>query len=457
MLKHLLMSGWFRVQPFLKYVLLIVLIAPLVGASAHSSSAKQSQATIVTAEMPELDSVLVEVPIASEYKLLQPEVVKTLTSDSDADSESMKMAAVIEPKIIQPHVVGSLTVETLTEGKEVTPYDNSFSVNSVDSVDSVDEDPFAEVELAPSTNSSKIVPRKLPLNRIKLVQRLKAGKAESSTKDVLVAKLAGTKSLKASKVIALRRNLIPQPTDAPVVEEPTESELSQHYPIGRPHAIPWKWITATQESVSANTGSGIRYYRSVPVISPDGRYSIYSRVKLEVKPQMHKSRVSSVLFVEDRQTKQLKVVASTSALVDPLIKAKQMRGEDSSIPGKIGVLVPVSWSENGESFLARKFEGLFNTAHASDQALIWNRQRNRANTVAPSRKNHQYDIAVLLGWSKNAPDNVVFQAGEMGQETWSTITVANDGRTVTTPVVDQPTTFDRKTTDVWAGPQVAYQ
>ncbi len=453
MLKHLLMSGWFRVQPFLKYVLVIVLIAPFVGASAHESSAKQSQATKVTAEMPELDSVLVEVPIASEYKLLQPETVKTLTSDSD--SESMKMAAVIEPEITQPHVVGSLTIETLTEGKEVTPSKNSFSV------DSVEKDPFAEVELAPptnsSTNSSKIVPRKLPGNRIKLVQRLKAAKAESSTKNVLVAKLAGTKSLKASKVIALRRNLIPQPTDAPVVEEPTQSELSQQDPIGSPHAIPWKWITATQESVSANTGSGIRYYRSVPVISPDGRYSIYSRVKLEVKPQMHQSRVSSVLFVEDRETRQLKVVASTSALVDPLIKAKQMRGEDSSIPGKIGVLVPVSWSENGESFLARKFEGLFNTAHASDQALIWNRQKNRANTVAPSRKNHQYDIAVLLGWSKNAPDNVVFQAGEMGEETWSTITVANDGRTVTTPVVDQPTTFDRKTTDVWAGPQVAYQ
>ncbi len=172
---------------------------------------------------------------------------------------------------------------------------------------------------------------------------------------------------------------------------------------------------------------------------------------------MHKSRVSSVLFVEDRKTNNLKVVASTSALVDPLLKAKEMGGEASQIPGKIGVLVPVGWSENGERFLARKFEGLFNTAHASDKALIWNRQKNHANTVAPSQKNHQHDIAILLGWSKNTPDNVVFQAGEMGSETWPTITVANDGRTVATPEVDQPTTFGRKTTDVWAGPQVAYQ
>ncbi len=454
MLKHLLLSGWFRVQPFLKYVLVVVLIAPLVGASGHSSSAKQSQATKI-AEMPELDSVLVEVPIASEYKLSEPEVVKTLTPE--VDSESTKIAAVIEPQIILPNVVESLTIETLSEEEkeeEVTP-----SVNP----SSIEPSPLTEVELAPPVNSlSPVVPRKLPTNSIKLVRRLKAAKAQSSKKDILVAKLTGTKSLKslkASKILALRRNLTPQPTDAPVSEEPTESELSQQNdPIGSPHAVPWKWITATQEAVSASSGSGVRYYRSVPVISPDGRYSIYSRVKLEVKPQMHESRVSSVLFVEDRESNHLKVVASTHAIVDPLLKGKKVRGDkDSGIPGKIGVLVPVSWSENGERFLARKFEGLFNTAHATDQALIWNRQKNHANTVAPNQKNHQHDIAVLLGWSKNTPENVVFRAGEMGQETWPTITVANDGETVATPELDQPTTFGRKTTDVWAGPQVAYQ
>ena len=161
--------------------------------------------------------------------------------------------------------------------------------------------------------------------------------------------------------------------------------------------------------------------------------------------------------MEDRQSNQLKVVASTSALLDPLLSKELGDKEYSQIPGKIGVLVPVSWSENGERFLARKFEGLFNTAHATDKALIWNRQKNNANTVVPSRKNHQYDIAVLLGWSKNAPDNVVFRTGEMGQETWPTVTVANDGKTIATPELDQPTTFGRKAADVWAGPQVAYQ
>ncbi len=450
MLKHLLFSGWFRVQPFLKYVLVVVLIAPLVGASGHSSSAHRSQATKVSADMPELDSVLVEVPIASEYKLSQPETVKILTPENN--SESKKLAAVVEPEIKQPssYVVESLTIETLTGDTEVTSFNNSSSIN---------EDPFKEVELAPPVSNSELESGKISPSprRIKLVQRLKAAKTQSSKTDILVAKLARSKSLGATKVVALRRNLIPEPTDAPVSEEPEQSELSQQDPIGSPHPVPWKWITATQEAVSSKNGSGVRYYRSAPVISPDGRYSIYSRVKLEVKPQMHKSRVSSVLFVEDRKTNNLKVVASTSALIDPLLKAKEMRGEAIQIPGKIGVLVPVGWSENGERFLARKFEGLFNTAHASDKALIWNRQKNHANTVAPSQKNHQHDIAILLGWSKNTPDNVVFQAGEMGSETWPTITVANDGRTVATPEVDQPTTFGRKTTDVWAGPQVAYQ
>ncbi|MBF2017004.1 MAG: hypothetical protein IGS23_17755 [Rivularia sp. T60_A2020_040] len=440
MLKHLLLSGWFRVQPFLKYVLVVILIAPLVGASGHSSSAKQSQLTKVATENPELESsALIEVPIASEYKLSQPEAVKTLTPE--VDSETVRMAAVIQPKIIHPNTVEleSLTVETLTGEEEAASSNNSSSF---------ERDPFTEVELAPPAVSSPVVPGKLSRSEIKLVQRLKAVKTQSSEDN----------SLKASKVIALRRNLIPQPTDAPVSEEPQESELSQEDPIGSPHPIPWKWITATQESVSTTTGSGVRHYRSIPVISPDGRYSIYSRVSLEVKPQMHESRVSSVLFVEDRRTNQLKVVSSTSALVDPLLEGKKMQTEGKAyLPGKIGVLVPVGWSENGERFLARKFEGLFNTAHATDEALIWNRQKNQANTVVPSQKNHQYDIAILLGWSKNTPDNVVFQAGEMGQETWPTITVANDGKTVSTQELDQPTNFGRKASDVWAGPQVAYQ
>jgi hypothetical protein len=43
MLKSLLLSGWFRVQPFLKYAVVIIVIAPFVGVSVHTSLAKQLQ------------------------------------------------------------------------------------------------------------------------------------------------------------------------------------------------------------------------------------------------------------------------------------------------------------------------------------------------------------------------------------------------------------------------------
>ncbi len=59
----------------------------------------------------------------------------------------------------------------------------------------------------------------------------------------------------------------------------------------------------TQEAIGGQGRSGVRQYRSTPVVSPDGRYAVYSRVQLEVEPEMHNSQVSSLLFIEDRQTK----------------------------------------------------------------------------------------------------------------------------------------------------------
>ena len=68
----------------------------------------------------------------------------------------------------------------------------------------------------------------------------------------------------------------------------------------------------------------MRYYRSVPVVSPDGRYAMYSRVQLEVRPEMYNSRVSSVLFIEDRQTQQLQVVTSTFSSKRSFIKSQRI-------------------------------------------------------------------------------------------------------------------------------------
>ncbi len=161
--------------------------------------------------------------------------------------------------------------------------------------------------------------------------------------------------------------------ETPVIEELDEEEmLAQIDPIGSPHPIPWKWIAATQEAIGSKGRSGVRHYRSVPVVSPDGKYAVYSRVQLEVKPEMYNSRVTSVLFVQDMHTKKLWVMASTTPVSDPLLKVKALKAaaaseETDTQSGKIGVLVPVSWSGKGNSFLARKFEGIFNAGDSTDE------------------------------------------------------------------------------------------
>jgi len=232
--------------------------------------------------------------------------------------------------------------------------------------------------------------------------------------------------------------------------------MTQDDPIGSPHPIPWKWIMATQEAIGGRGISGVRYYRSLPVISPDGKYGIYSRVQMEVRPEMHNSRVKSVLFMEDRETKKLRVMISTDKEIDPLLNKEVSLSEEADNDGKIKVLVPVSWSEKGDRFLARKFVAIFNTADATDQAVIWDRQKNNINVVNPVQSEDDHEkIAILLGWSKNQPNNVLFRAGELGEENWPLVQVANDGQTVDMSAEeDQPITFGENA-KIWADPQVA--
>lgn len=89
--------------------------------------------------------------------------------------------------------------------------------------------------------------------------------------------------------------------------------------------------------------------------------------------------------------------------------------------------------------------------------MIWDRQNNQANTVAPAKDEEHEKIAVLLGWSKSQPDRALFRAGELGEENWPLMQVANDGKTITTTDDDRPITFGKKVTEIWAGPQVAYR
>lgn len=217
-------------------------------------------------------------------------------------------------------------------------------------------------------------------------------------------------------------------------------------PLNSNHPIPWNWVLATQSEVNPIQGPKMRYYRSQSLISPDGQYAAYSRIQMQVHSDMFSSWVSSVLFLENLRTGDLQAVTASSPLADNPFSS------DSTVekPGTIAILVPISWSAEGDYLLAREFESLFGSSLASDYATIWNRRLNRTSTVAPNRR--QYTNAILMGWSKTFPGRVLFKAGNMGEEHWPLLAVDASGHTVNASE-DRPLTFGQTTTHIWAGPQ----
>ncbi|MEH2317238.1 hypothetical protein [Nostoc sp.] len=439
MLKPLLLSGWFRAQPFFNYVVVVILLTPLLAASGHSIPVR-SEVAKITSITEGSDSVSKEVAVVGE-----PEIAKILKTDQiDLLTEEVDSVPAQNTAVQEPQVLPTDKIESLDQAD-----------SSVSKSDLTVPDPLVAVELAPLAD--------VPVSQLNLIRKLKAANIQSlrEQENYLSREKSFAESLTATQVAPTLRESQPTTTTEIHVTEPRDQpQAEQIDPIGSPHPIPWKWITATQEAIGSKGGSGVRHYRSIPVVSPDGKYAVYSRVQLEVKPQMYNSRVTSILFVQDMQTKRLWVMASTTAVSDPLLNTKATKAalsEETNTNGQIGVLVPVSWSEKGDRFLARKFQGIFNTGDSTDSAVIWDRQKNHANTVAPAHEEDHEQIAVLLGWSKSQPDHVLFRAGELGEENWPLMQVANDGKTITTTDEDQPITFGKKVTEIWAGPQVAYR
>ena len=414
MLKPLLVSGWFRVKPFFKYIAIVIVISPFLGMSIHATLAKQSEVANSRAKNSKSQIKLAE-SAATRQLNLQFAQVNSHTG-----------------KILVGEGIQSLPKDIVISGAE---RENSQLGDDVVS------------KTVPSVNVAQLQ-SKTSINQANLIQKLKDAKEEAD----LNSPVSGNSQ---SQELAIS-TVTPKNGEIPVSEQPNESEMAQTDPIGSPHPIPWQWILATQEAIGAKGGSGVRYYRSIPVISPDGKYAIYRRVQMEAKPEMHNSRVNSVLFVEDRQTKRLRVMTSTSVVIDPLLKRQAILSAQGDNDGKIGVLVPVSWSEKSDRFLARKFVAIFNTADATDQAVIWNRQQDNLNVLSPVQSQDDHEkIAILLGWSKKQPNNVLFRAGELGEENWPLLQVANDGRTVDISAEgDQAVTFGERGS-IWADPQVA--
>lgn len=235
------------------------------------------------------------------------------------------------------------------------------------------------------------------------------------------------------------------PVGTPTMIEPTV----QLDPLNSPHPIPWEWVMATHAEVRSTTGSGVRYYRSPSLISNDGRYAAYSRIQMQVQPEIFRCRVSSVMFVENLQTGDLQTIVASSPLADYPFAG----GGGADVPGAIAILIPVSWNQAGDRILAREFEAMFSTSDMSDYAVIWDRHQNQTYTLSPVRS--LYTHAVLLGWSQTYPDEVLFRAGNLGERSWPVWAVNLSGRTVAANQ-DKPLVFGQKVNNVWAGPQVHF-
>ena len=224
-------------------------------------------------------------------------------------------------------------------------------------------------------------------------------------------------------------------------------------PLNSPHPVPWNWVMtmlseqAAQLKQAAQLEQAIqfRYYRSQSLISPDGDYAAYSRIQMQLSPEITQSRIASILFVEKRATGELQPVTPAAPFADNPFVADALLHQ----PGTIAMLIPIAWSEDGERLLAREFESKFGSGLASDFAVVWERRLNRSYTLAPTQI--QYSNAVLLGWSQACPNHVLFRAGQMGEENWPLYAVDASGQTL--PVVsDQPLAFGQYASGFW-GPQ----
>jgi hypothetical protein len=219
-------------------------------------------------------------------------------------------------------------------------------------------------------------------------------------------------------------------------------------PLNSPHPIAWDWVTTTLAESQGLKTAKTYFYRSPSLTSPDRQFTAYSRIQMQVHPEQHKSRVSSILFVENLQTGDLQAITATSPFAE---KPLSVHPDDViDLTGTISMVIPIAWSAQGDRLLAREFESIFGSDIASDFALIWDSKRNSASTVAPS--DLEYTNAILLGWSQKYPPRALFRAGNLGETNWGLWAVDTAANTVSVPN-DQPKIFGQVAKSLWTGAQ----
>lgn len=258
----------------------------------------------------------------------------------------------------------------------------------------------------------------------------------------------------------------------PLLPYPRGKLLVQLDPLNSPHPIPWNWILAAHNAALANNRFTPQHYRSAALRSPDGDWLAYSRINLELCPQLYACKVSSILLVENLVKGSLQSIAASSpfaqqdwqgnfaAQTDP--EAVDLDGalelgnlepgnlEPNSTAGSISILIPVSWNQAGEQLLARQFEARFCSSMATDYGLVWDRSNGKATMLNPPG----FEQAVLLGWSQSHPQSVLFEAGELSQAElprW----LVDQNSVASRAETDEARTFGETIADVLTGPQTS--
>lgn len=185
--------------------------------------------------------------------------------------------------------------------------------------------------------------------------------------------------------------------------------------------------------------------RSPALRSPSGRYIAYSRIQMQAEPDFLASHAHSILFLEDLHTRDLQTVIPRSPISRHLLTHRQGNNQGNGQGhspndnlGAVAMMTPIAWSQSGDQLLARVFEAVLGSELLSDYAVIWDATSRRIHTLAPTQISHTH--AILLGWSQTHPQEVLFQAGIIGDLEWPIWRVNIQGKTVAAHP-DQPCIF----------------
>lgn len=205
--------------------------------------------------------------------------------------------------------------------------------------------------------------------------------------------------------------------DASSREMPDIATVEAADPLSSPFPLPWAWVEQAHEIACQHNQSFRHLLDSRRYVSPDGEYVASATFVLITHPEAYRQELTSVLEITHLPSGQQERFESIATVPPEYLSDLPQQG---TTQGLIAVLMPVGWSEGGDRLLVRQFQGIFSSDFASDGAWIWERDLGHIATVYPMADD--YDFAVLLGWSSEQRDQVLFHTQLMGDphgHTWA--------------------------------------